>query len=85
MIKTEIKLKDFVIKNFFDLKKNKVANVQIKDKGTFFIIDLVNDKNCQEKNNPYYVLRNIEKEKRPIIFYMDLNYYINNYKDIELC
>lgn len=77
--------KDFLIKTFFDLKKNKVANIHIENQGTFLIIDLVNDKNCQEKNNPYYVLRNIEKEKRPIIFYMDLNYYINNYKSIELC
>lgn len=77
--------KDFLIKNFFDLKKNKVANIHIENQGTFLIIDLVNDISCQEKGNPYYVLRNIEKEKQPIIFYMDLNYYINNYKSIELC
>lgn len=77
--------KDFLIKSFFDLKKNKVANIHIENKGTFFIIDLVNDMSCQKNNNPYYVLRNIEREKRPIIFYLDLNYYINNYKDIELC
>ena len=77
--------KDFLIKSFFELKKNKVANIHIETIGTFFIIDLVNDKNCQKSNNPYYVLRNIEKEKRPILFYMDLDYYINNYKSIELC
>lgn len=77
--------KNFIIKSFFDLKKNKVANIHIKNKGTFFIIDLVNDMSCKKENNPYYVLRNIEREKEPIIFYMGLNYFINNYKDIELC
>lgn len=34
-----MKLEDFVIKNFFNLKKNKVANIHIENQGTFFIID----------------------------------------------
>ncbi len=74
--------KDFLRKSFEELK----ANTQIAIKNNIYmIVAFVNDKRAQENDSQYYLLLCLDKTKRPSLLYLTFDYFVENYKEIELC
>lgn len=65
---------------FRNLKKGQFIKIE---NNIYFVFAFINDISCQQNNNPYYILLNKDKDKKPYLKYMDLNFFKENYKGIK--